>query len=153
MVFRKLENGENPKMKSFVIDTSVVVKWFCNDENDSEIAIILREKMFEGSYSFTAPDLLLYELANALRYNSKFTTKDVKDALNSIFDMGIETKKSDRIITAHAIDLAFKFNITVYDAYFMALCQNEKKSLITADYKFVDRVRGFKEIVKLSEFF
>lgn len=34
--------------------------------------------------------------------------------------------------------------ITVYDAYFMALSQVEKKMLLTADCKFMERVKGFR---------
>lgn len=53
------------------------------------------------------------------------------------------------MITAHAI--AFKFNVTVSDSYFMALSQLEKKPFITADYEFIERVKGFKDTIRLSE--
>lgn len=138
-------------MMEYVIDTSVAVKWFSKDENDSEIALQLRQQMLDGHCSMIAPDLLIYELTNALRYNPNFTNKDVNAALDSIFNMSIDIKNVDASVVVRAIDIAFRFNVTVYDAYFMALSQIEKKHFLTADYKFIERIKGFKGIVKLSD--
>ena len=107
--------------------------------------------MLDGICSITVPDLLIYELANALKHNPNFTSKDVKAALDSIFNMGIEIREPDSLIIAHAIDIAFRFNVTIYDACFMALSQIEKMPFIAADYKFIERVKGFKGIIKLFE--
>jgi len=51
-----------------------------------------------------------------------------------------------------AISLAFKHEVTVYDAYFLALAKKEGKPFITADYRFMGRVKGFREIIRLSDF-
>jgi len=138
-------------MKKYVIDTSVAVKWFSKAEDDTANALLLRQQMLDGICSLTVPDLLIYELANALRHNPNFTSKDVKVALDSIFNMGIEIREADGLIISHAIDIAFRLNVTVYDAYFMALSEIEKIPFLTADYKFIERVKGFKGIIKLSE--
>lgn len=97
------------------------------------------------------PDLLFYELANALRHNPSFTPEDVKAALDSVFDMEFDIRKVDSSVIAVAIDIAFKFDVTVYDAYFLALSQLESKPFVTADYKFTRRIKGFKDVVKLTE--
>lgn len=138
-------------MKKYIIDTSVAVKWFSKFENDTENALKLRQQMLDSICSITVPDLLIYELANALKHNPNFTSKDVKVALDSIFNMGIEIRKADSLVIAHAIDIAFKFSVTVYDACFMALSQIEKIPFLTADYKFIERVKGFKGIIRLAE--
>jgi len=65
--------------------------------------------------------------------------------------MGIEIREADGLVIDHAIDIAFRFNVTVYDACFMALSQVEKMPFLTADYKFIERVKGFKGIIRLSE--
>lgn len=137
-------------MKQYVLDTSVVVKWFSSDEEDSGKALNLRDQLYEGLCDITVPDLAIYELANALKYNPYFTAQDVKNALNSIFDMGIETKEVDSVIINEAIGIAYRFNVTVYDAYFLALSRREKKQLVTADYKFFELVKSFKGIIRLS---
>lgn len=139
-------------MKAYVLDTSVVVKWFSEyDEDDMDKALGLRHKILNGKYSITVPDLLFYELANALRHNPQFTANDVKDAVESVIDMGFEMRGINDAVLGNAIDIAYKFNVTVYDAYFLALAQTEKNPFVTADYKFRERVKGFENIVKLSE--
>ena len=138
-------------MKKYIIDTSVAVKWFSKFENDTENALKLRQQMLDGICSITVPDLLIYELANALKHNPNFTSKDVKVALDSIFNMGIEIREADGLVIAHAIDIAFRFRVTVYDACFMALSQIEKIPFLTADYKFIEHVKGFNGIIRLSE--
>ncbi len=138
-------------MMEYVIDTSVAVKWFSREENDSGIALQLRQQILDCHCSMIAPDLLIYELANALRYNPNFTNKDVNAALDSVLSMNIDFKGVDDVVIARAIDIAFEFNVTVYDSFFMALSQREKKPFLTADYKFVERIKGFKGIVRLSD--
>ena len=139
------------QVKKFVLDTSVVVKWFSRDEDDAEHANKLRRQIQEGLCVITIPDLLFYELANALRHNPNFTAEDVRVALDSVFDMEFDIRKVDSSVIAAAIDIAFKFNVTVYDAYFLALSQLESKPFVTADYKFAGRIKGFKDIVNLTE--
>lgn len=142
----------NGKMKKYVLDTSVIIKWFSEyDEDDLEKAINLRYEILEGMCSVVVPDLLFYEIANALRYNPHLKSNDVKDALKAVIEMGFDVKGIETDIMDRAIEMAFKYNVTVYDASFLALSQTEKRLLVTADYKFVERLKGFKHIIKLSE--
>jgi len=140
-------------MRGFVLDTSVILKWFSESgESDLDRALQLRQSMLEGNIFFVVPDLLFYELANALRHNPNFSMKDVEQAVHSVFEMGLEVQSVDGEVMGEAISLAFKHNITVYDAYFLALAKKEGKPFITADYRFMGRVKGFREIIKLSDF-
>ncbi len=139
-------------MKGFVLDTSVVLKWFSEfGENDLPQAVQLRHALLDGSVSFTVPELLFYELSNALRYNPLLSSKDVQEALDSVIDMGFTVKGVDKRVMAEAISLAFRYGVTVYDAYFLALSRIERKPLIIADYKFAERVKASKEIIRLSD--
>ena len=138
-------------MKGFVLDTSVVLKWFSEfGENDLPQAFQLRQALLDGSVTFTVPELLFYELSNALRYNPSLSSKDVREALDSVMDMGFVVKGVDKGVMADAISIAFRYGVTVYDAYFLALARTERKPLIIADYKFVERVKASKEIMRLS---
>ncbi|MFQ5685319.1 MAG: type II toxin-antitoxin system VapC family toxin [Candidatus Scalindua sp.] len=137
-------------MNEFVIDTSVVVKWFSKDEDDSETALHLRQDMLDGYCTLIAPDLLIYELANVLKYNPNFTIKDVKVSMDSVYNMGIDIKRVDSLVITHAIEIAFEFNVTIYDACFMALSQIVKKPFLAVDYKFTKRIKGYKDIIRLS---
>ncbi len=140
-------------MKAYILDTSVVVKWFSKySEDDLETSLQIRQDILDGKYAVVVPTLMFYELANALRYNPRFDAKDVNEALSSVIEMGFEVKGIEAGTMARAVETAFKFHATVYDTYFLALSQTENKSLITADYRFVERMKGFKNIIKLSDF-
>lgn len=139
-------------MRGFVLDTSVILKWFSESgESDLDRALQLRQSMLEGTIFFVVPDLLFYELANALRHNPNFSKKDVEQAILSVFEMGLEVKSLNEEVMKEAISLAFKHDITVYDAYFLALSRKEGKPFITADYRFMGRLKGFREMIKLSD--
>jgi predicted nucleic acid-binding protein len=140
------------KMNRFVLDTSVVVKWFSEyDEDDLDKALRLRNGILERRCSVTVPDLIFYELANALRYNPRFLVEDVKDAMDSVINMEFDVKGIEPDVMTSAIEIGFKFNVTLYDAYFMALSQKENMPFVTADYKFAKRVKGFKNLIRLHE--
>lgn len=140
-------------MKRYVLDTSVVMKWFSeHGEDDLAGALALRRGIIDGTLAVVAPDLIFYELGNALRFNPHFSADDVAQAVQSVNDMGFDIRPVELAVLERSINMAFKFNITVYDAYFLALAQSEGKPLITADYKMAGRMKGAKYLMKLSEF-
>lgn len=141
--------GENP-MKSCVIDSSVAVKWF-SQEAGTEAALVLREDAFSGKCRLEAPDLLLFELANALRFNSRFNADDVKLALGSILDMGISFHPAEGPLLSRAVDLAFRYRMTVYDGCFIALADIRGLTLITADEKLMEKAGNHAGLVRLSD--
>ena len=129
-----------------------MIKWFSQyNEDDLDKALSLRNSIQKGLCIITVPDLLFYEVSNALRYNPDFTDADVKDALQSLYDMGFDTVRVEKEILHSAIEIAFKYNVTVYDAAFLALSMKLNKSFVTADYKFFERIKDFHIIVKLTD--
>jgi predicted nucleic acid-binding protein len=143
---------EGEKVLRYIIDTSVVVKWFSeHNEGDLDKALYLRNEVLENRCSITVPALMFYELTNALRYHPRFNHNDVKDAVRSVMEMGFDIRGIDINVVTRAIEVGFKHNITVYDAYFLALSQIEKIPLITADKKFIRRIKGIKNILSLAE--
>lgn len=79
-----------------VIDTSIIVKWF-SEEKFTEEALKIREKIRNKEEVGVFPDLLLYELSNALRYNPNFGEDDVKKAIKSILEMDMRSSTLTRI--------------------------------------------------------
>lgn len=94
-----------------VLDASVVLKWFV-DEEDSDKAIQLREKYYVGEREIVVPDLLLFEVANALRYNPSFTAEEIKEAVRTLFDIGIEIITPTYSLLAKAIESAESLDVT-----------------------------------------
>jgi len=126
----------------YVLDASVVVKWFVEEEG-KEIALSIRDKFWKREIHIIVPDLLLYEISNALRYNPKFNENDVKDAIDSIINMGIRILIPSGEILKKAIDMSFLYGITLYDAYYVALADELKIPFITADKKLFDKIKKF----------
>ena len=138
-----MDRSEEKLTGDFVLDSSVIVKWFCQEEY-TELALKFRECYVNGDVSIAFPDLVIYELANALRYNSKITQDDVKDSANSLFDLGADIIVPTKKITESAISLAFDHDITLYDAYFIALAKELGFEFVTADEKFYNRIKKLK---------
>lgn len=124
-----------------ILDASVIVKWFSEEEH-TDIALEIRERIRIGKEKVIVPDLLLYELANALKYNPNFDASDVSDALTSIFDMDINIVTPIPETINSAIKLGFQYNITVYDAFYIALARETELIYITADKRLCGRVNN-----------
>jgi predicted nucleic acid-binding protein len=140
-----------PTVNRFVLDTSVIVKWFsAAGEADTANALCLRQALFENKCQVTIPDLVLYELSNALRFNPHFTTQDIDAAIHSVIDMNLTIRAAEQDILAQAIRLAFQYAVTVYDAYFFALATKNGLVLVTADYEFYQKIGEVKSIVRLD---
>jgi len=136
--------------RGFVIDTSVAVKWFSQEEGTPQ-ALALRRGLFSLEWRLLAPDLLLYELANALRFHPRFETEDAKKALSSVFDLGVEFVPANNELVGRATDLAFRFQTTVYDSCFLALADLLELPLVTADEKLIAQAGDFPQIIRLAQ--
>jgi len=137
-------------MRAYVIDSSVAVKWF-TEETGTEAALKLREAASTGKCRLEAPDLLLYELANALRFHPRLSAADVRLAVGSLLDLGIVFHPAEGVLLARAIDLAFRHRMTVYDSCFIALADIRGQPLVTADEKLIERAGRRAGIVRLGD--
>jgi len=122
--------------KILVLDASVAVKWF-NVEPLREKALIIRDRYVNGEIELIAPDLLYYEVANALRYNTRFGIEEVKSALKALEDLSIITYDFEGELREKAVELAYRFGITIYDAAYVALAVIRDASLYTANKEVV----------------
>ena len=122
-----------------VLDASVILKWFVEEE-DSDQALKLREEFYTGAREIVVPDLLLFEVANALRYNPSFTAKDVQEAVDTLFAMEIEIITPTSSLLSKTIELAKDFDVTCYDAAYLALAEGLGFEFITADERFYRKV-------------
>ena len=135
----------------FVLDSSVIVKWFC-DEEGTGMSLKFRDGYAKGDVNIACPDLVLYEIANALRFNKKITEDDVKNSVNSIIDIGIDIIVPTKTVLESAISLAFKYDTTLYDAYFIALAKDLSYIFITSDDNFFKKVKGLDFVKLLKDF-
>jgi len=115
-----------------------VVKWFI-DEEYSDRALKLRDMHVNGEIQIVAPELLPFEVLNALRYSGLFTVKEVKMAANSLLSYGIELYPL-REFVEETIEIALSKDITVYDAAYLALARKLKTVFYTADEDLIEKI-------------
>ncbi|MBI2507382.1 type II toxin-antitoxin system VapC family toxin [Candidatus Woesearchaeota archaeon] len=143
---KKSENGEKEEqVRNRVIDSSVVIKWF-SEEESTEKALKIREDFIKGKNIIAVPDIQIYEIANALRYNKKLSKEEVINYTKSLIDIGIIIMIPTEDTIRSAVETAFQHDITIYDAYFVSLAKELDFDFITADEKFYRKIEKLKSI-------
>ncbi len=111
-----MKKGEN-----FLLDTSVVMKWFVS-EKKSQRAWQIQSDYLNGGCDLSVPELLLYEVANALKFtNPLLTGEKIKEKIESLIKLKINIYPFDYGILQLSVDVAIERDITIYDAYFLTL--------------------------------
>ncbi len=123
-----------------VLDTSVVAKWYIY-EDGSEAALQLEYGFAAREFDIVVPDIILYELANCIRFSSNKTDKDVIDVLENFDSLGIDIITPTQSLLKSAAKLSFKYQTSIYDAAYLALAKAIGGELITADKKFYEKVK------------
>ena len=132
-----------------ILDASVAVKWFTMEPLRDK-ALIIRDKYVNGELDLEAPSLLYYEVANALRYNPRFGIEEVRSAVRALEDLAITIYDFKGELASRAVELAYRFGITVYDAAYVALAAMRNATLYTADKEVVMKVSS-ENVKHLSE--
>lgn len=121
-------------MKKIVLDTSIIIKWF-NQEAGSKQAKIIYKQFQNQEIQIILPELVKYELGNALLKGKKITLAKAKTILSNFYKLPFVFIEEDKDLSLLSYQIAEKQNITYYDACFLALAKREKADLITANPK------------------
>ena len=121
---------------TLVLDASVGVKWFSNsNENALKQALAIRNAHVAEEIIIMVPDLFFYEVTNALVQKSLFSTKDVRSAGASLFDLGLRTVGLNAALLDKAVSISRQSGITVYDAIYAAVAVETDSPLVTANQR------------------
>ncbi|MEK7082398.1 MAG: type II toxin-antitoxin system VapC family toxin [Patescibacteria group bacterium] len=120
--------------KKAVIDASVAVKWF-SDETHTDAAQRILASAFERDRVLYAPDLLWYEIGNALGKGKRMSEEKILAAFGVLFDSPIEFVRLDQTMMHTTIHLMAAYGLTFYDAAYGALAHTLGIPLITANPK------------------
>lgn len=119
-----------------VIDSSVVVKWL---NRDKENQLVQSDKLLldlsSGSKSADCPELVKYEIGNALLLGKKLLLEQFLLATEAFFALPIGFIPFSYELVTETYRLAQRFKLTFYDAAFLALAKKEEATLITANPK------------------
>lgn len=139
-------------MNAAVLDTSVIFKWIHQDsEDDIDAALLLRDAWLGGALEIHVPELLVYELANALRFKKSLEPAGAHAVLSGFWSLGLELHPVDEAISRSALQLAHRFDISAYDAAFLALALELSVPLFTADRTLHRKAGGGRSVILLSE--
>lgn len=130
-----------------VVDASVVIKWFV-EEPDSPAAHHLRDAHLTGAATLVAPDLLIYEVANALLHNPTFTVEDVQRSIERLYEIDVELLAPPAEVITEAVALASSKRLSFYDALYVQLARHLELPLYTADRKLIAKLHDVS-LIKL----
>jgi predicted nucleic acid-binding protein len=135
---------------AYVLDTSVAVKWFADEGGPEQAnAVHLYQAFEEGRCRLRAPELLFFEIANALIYSYKLPGSKVLESLDSLWQLKIDVEPLHWPTFTKAVEIASACGATIYDSYFLALALETDSLLVTADQVFLRKVRHLTNIISL----
>ena len=132
-----------------VADASVILKWFASEEEHHENALLLKDRHVLGRERIAAPELLLYEVANVLRMKGRDLQSAV-EAFSAFCSVGVEVHSLEPSDLTEAMKLSHVYGISTYDASYLALAQARHCRLVTADERFLARLRGVPHVLSLK---
>lgn len=123
-----------------VLDASVAIKWFVKDEplvDEAEQVLLAIER---DPTSYLVPDLFMNELLAVLCRLPRSQRSSVQEALALVEALGLNRIGNGHELLALAADFAFRWQLTGYDAVYLALAALSDGTWLTADARAVRRV-------------
>jgi predicted nucleic acid-binding protein len=121
-------------MMHYILDSSVIVKWFNHkDEDNVNRALKLMDLFGADIIGITIPDLAIYEIANALRYNKNFDPEEVKKIISTLMELQLNIINVEEDLINSALDIAVEDDISIYDAIFISISEDLMMPLVTAN--------------------
>ena len=119
---------------SLVLDASVTLSWFFKDEQTPGTDAVLTEVTEKGA---TVPALWRLEVANALQMALRRKRIDAAFRNSALTQLSRLSIAADPDTDAHAwtavLQLADRFQLTLYDAAYLELAQRRRLPLATLD--------------------
>lgn len=135
-----------------ILDTSVIFKWYVKkNELETIQADLILKKFIQGKEIIRIPDLLIYELTNALSYCDRLTSANKQKAILHFFDLKLEIIPINKETICQALATAQKHKITIYDAIYIVLAQEFNEPLVTANPKH-QKISDSCKIIQLNDY-
>ena len=121
---------------SLVLDSSVTLSWFFEDERTAATASVLERVVEQGA---VVPAIWRLEVANALQSGLRRGRVDAAFRDATLSDLAqldiVSDPDTDRHAWAETLQLADRFRLTLYDAAYMELAQRRHLPLATLDHE------------------
>jgi predicted nucleic acid-binding protein len=120
-------------MTCYVVDASIVVKWFV-PEVYSEAAI----RFLNGNDELIAPDLIFTEAGNALWkkvLRTEIPPTSAKEIIQNLIVSPVKLYPSGPMLEI-ALDISIEHRRSLYDSLYLALAVSRRCPMVTADRRF-----------------
>lgn len=123
-----------------VVDASVIGKLIFPREEGRELVKSIFQRHLNRTQEIVVPDILFYELGNALATKTSVTQNIMNNVLTRLYNFSLNVCHFGEEDIKRASQFAKSCEVSVYDASYAVLAQEKKCDLITADEKFVEKV-------------
>jgi len=136
----------------YVVDASVGVKWFIRErEADREVALALRRHHIEGKTRMIVPELFLLEVPNAIKAGRKGTEDELAQVLTTLADLDIQVEQHALPVLRKTNAIAWAYNLTWYDAVYVALAEILGFPCVTADNALLRKMKGHSMVLHVKD--
>ncbi len=129
------------QISRLVVDTSVAVKWFF-DEQDSQAALAILEGGRSGDRALVVPDLIYLEFGSVVRrrvQRAELAPEDGAVVVAAFTRIPFAQVLPTRPLLPAAYRLALEYGCTVYDAVFIAAASQAAADCVTADKRLYNK--------------
>ena len=115
----------------FVLDASVVITWVMSDEHHPMADLAFQKIQTDSA---VVPAIWWYEVRNTLIVNERrgrISSNDSARFLSDLLGFDIEVRPPEN--SHGTIDLARKYNLSIYDAAYLALASEQNLPIATLD--------------------
>jgi predicted nucleic acid-binding protein len=127
----------------FVVDASVVAKWYLPDEADAWQARVVRQDWERGTLDLVAPTLIRVEVPRALQLavrDGRVAGQTGGALLENFLSLDLPCVPSVELVR-DAFRIASTYRVALYDALYCALAEQIGWQLLLTDERLIQRLR------------
>ncbi|ABS67435.1 PilT protein domain protein [Xanthobacter versatilis] len=130
-------------MSRFVVDASIVLKWFFDEGDRAEARALLA-----SGASLLAPTLVQAEVANALWKKKRAGAMTVEDAIHICAQLPPFFQRLFPVepLLPVAIELSFRLDHAIYDCIYLSLARETDCPFLTADRRLARKAAGERDL-------
>ncbi|MBI2185481.1 MAG: type II toxin-antitoxin system VapC family toxin [Thaumarchaeota archaeon] len=137
-------------LESYVVDASVVAKWFNTGEAYEKEARNLRDAWISGKLHLRAPSMLPFEVANSIWKNPNISTKVARSLVRLVIRLSPDLMNPREEDSEQAMLLARRTKLTFYDSIYLTLAKSLSSILVTADDEQLSASNGYTKAVHIA---